>query len=408
MRVSVQARPEPSAPVSRWWTARFSLVWLGAWMASLVPIQLALPEQLVEIDNAGRVRDFAVINGVVGVVAIASLPVFGALCDRTRSRLGSRRVWVLGGVLVYAVGLVLTGLQTEVWSLTACWVLASLGNNAVATGLTAVIADEVPERQRGTMSAAIYAPQAVGIVIGLVAVSALSTTARYAVLAVAVVALAVPFLVGHRDDHVPRTDPVTARTILSALHIPVRANPDYTWAFWSRLAVNVGNALGTTYLFFFLQDYLEVADPDASLLTLVLVYLAFTLLATLVGGVLSDRSGRRRVFVAAAAALQATAGIAVALDPSWTTTVVASALIGAGYGAYMSVDQALITAVLPDPADRAKDLGTMNIGSVAPQMFGPVLAGVVIAAAGYRTLFLAAGVFTAVGMLMVYRVRSVR
>ncbi len=85
---------------------------------------------------------------------------------------------------------------------------------------------------------------------------------------------------------------------------PGRANPDFAWAFGGRLLVNVGNALGTTYFLFFLRDFLKVPDPDASLFTMSLVYLVFTLRPPSVGGVLSDRSGRRRVFVAVAAGLQ--------------------------------------------------------------------------------------------------------
>ena len=67
-----------------------------------------------------------------------------------------------------------------------------------------------------------------------------------------------------------------------------------------------------------------------------------------------------------ASALQAVAGAAAGRAPDLDTAFVAAALLGAGYGAYMSVDQALVTAVLPDAADRAKDLGIMNIGSVGP------------------------------------------
>jgi MFS family permease len=402
----------PIEQVSRTWSVRFGLVWLGVWGASLVPIQLALPAQLLDISPRHHVGNFALVNGAVGLVAIATLPVFGALCDRTKVRFGARRSWVLGGLVVFAVGLVLTGQQTQLGWLTACWALAQAGNNAMATGLTAVVADAVPEEQRGLISGVIYAPQALAVVIGLVALTALSDGRRYlllyALLALALAVLTVPFLVRYRDRAVLREDPITPRTILAALYIPVKANPDYTWAFWSRLLVNVGNALGTTYLLFFLRDYLHVSDPEGSLLPVVGIYLVFTLVATVLGGLLSDRLGRRRPFVAVAASLQGAAGILVAIHPSFTTTLVAGALLGAGYGAYMSVDQALITAVLPDPADRAKDLGTMNIGSVGPQMFGPVLASAVIVLASYRVLFLAAGLFTLLGTWMVYRIKSVR
>lgn len=404
-----QAAAQVLQPVNRAWTTRFTLVWFGIWMAWLVPIQLVLPDQLDRIDHAHRVTDFGVVNGVVGVFAILSLPAFGALCDRTSSRLGRRRVWVAGGVVVFAAGLVLSGIQTDWVALCGTWVLASLGNNMMAAGLTATIADQVPERQRGMISGAIYGPQAVGVLVGLLAVEGLGTGPRFVALAIGLVVLSLPFLLGHRDTPPGETSPLSLRAVAAGMWIDPRSHPDFAWAFGGRVLVNFGNAFGTTELLFFLRDDLKVPDPDASLVTLTLVYLAFTLVATYVGGILSDRTGRRRVFVAVASALQAVAGLALAVFPSFHVALVGAALLGAGYGAFMSVDQALITAVLPSAEDRAKDLGIMNIGSVGPQAFAPLLAGVVITAAGgYSTLFALAGVTTLVGAAMVYRIRSVR
>ncbi|MGH3095053.1 MAG: MFS transporter [Streptosporangiales bacterium] len=402
--------PGPMPRVSRAWTTRFTLVWFGLWMAWLVPIQLVLPDRLNAIDHVHRIRDFGLINGAVGVAAIITLPVFGALCDRTTSRVGRRRVWVLGGVVVFALGLVLAGLQTDWLALAGCWVLASLGNNMMSAGLTAVIADEVPDAQRGLISGAVYGPQSVGIVVGLLAVQGLGSTWRFVALAGGLVLFALPFLLRYRGLAPGRAAPrLSLRMIVAGMWVSPRSHPDFAWGFGGRLLVNLGNALGTTELLFFLRDGLEVPDPDASLLELTLVYLAFTVVSTYVGGILSDRSGRRRVFVACASCLQAIAALLLAAVPSMTVALVAAALLGAGYGAFMSVDQALITAVLPDANDRAKDLGLMNIGSVGPQTFAPLLGGVFITAlGGYPALFGAAGVATLLGAAMVYRIRSVR
>lgn len=49
------------------------------------------------------------------------------------------------------------------WGVTLAWSAAMLGLGAATAGLTAVIADRVPERQRGMISSAIYGPQALGI-----------------------------------------------------------------------------------------------------------------------------------------------------------------------------------------------------------------------------------------------------
>lgn len=396
--------------MTRGWMSLFGLAWFGIWMAWLVPIQLALPEQLDHVDPGHSVRDFGIINGAVGVVAILTLPVFGALCDRTRSGFGRRRVWVVAGLAVFVVGLVLSGVFASPWLIGVAWVIGSIGYNILSATLAAVVADQVPERQRGLASSAMYGPQAVGILVGILAVTGFSDLWRYLAIAVALVVCVIPWLLRQRDV-VPRHGAPTVgiREAFATMLVDPRTDPDFAWGFAGRLLVNLGNALGTTQMLFFLRDGLEVADPDDTLLLVLLAYLAATLIATWVAGVLSDRTGRRRIFVAWAAGASAASGLLLALAPSLPMTYVAGALAGAGYGAYMAVDQALITAVLPDADDRAKDLGIMNIGSAGPQAFGALIAaGLISWTGGFSVLFAVSAVVAILGTWMVYRIKSVR
>ncbi|MDT4979747.1 MAG: hypothetical protein QOG07_1626, partial [Pseudonocardiales bacterium] len=192
---------EPADPVSRAWTARFGLLWFGFWMANLAPVVLVLPNQFDALDHAHKVRDFGLVSGLTGLAALVTLPLFGALCDRTRSRLGRRRVWMIAGTAVFALGLLATGVQSTWWAVGIAWLIATLGINMATAGLTAAIADEVPDHQRGKVSAAIYGPQAIGVVVGVAVLSALNNNGvwAYLVLAVALVACAIPFVLRYRD-----------------------------------------------------------------------------------------------------------------------------------------------------------------------------------------------------------------
>jgi MFS family permease len=241
-----------------------------------------------------------------------------------------------------------------------------------------------------------------------------------AVLAVLLVVCSAPFVLKYRDNdrdtsgtsetsETSGDSPAAPAKILKNMWVSPRQNPDFAWAFGGRLLVNIGNALGTTYLLYFLTDDLKVADPDSSLLIATAVYLVFTLVATYLGGLLSDRLGRRRVFVATASCLQALAALLLSAFPTFTNTLIGAALLGAGYGAFLSVDQALVTQVLPDAESRAKDLGIMNVGTTAPQSLAPLAAALIISTlGGYPVLFATAGVTTLIGAFLVYRVRSVR
>ena len=400
----------PTEPVSRGWISLFGLAWFGYWMASLVPLQLLLPQQLELIDPVSKVQSFAVVNALAGLVSLFALPVCGALCDRSRSRFGRRRLWLAGGALSFAAGLAVTGEQTTVTGVALAWSASMLGLSAATAGLTAMIADRVPVDQRGVVSSTIYGPQSLGVVTGIALVSAfaLPPASGYLVVAALLLASTVPFLARFRDPAYDSEPALSLRTLLTSMGRSLR-NREFAWAFGGRLLVNLANSLGVCYTLYFLTDDLKVPDPAGSLLACTALYLVAGVLASAVAGVLSDRLGRRRIFVALAALLQAASGFLLASFPSLGVTLVASAVMGAGFGAYMAVDQALITQVLPDAESRAQDLGIMNIGTVVPPALAPLIASFVITSdRGYPLLFSCVGVAATVGVVLVYRVRSVR
>nr|BFF25942.1 hypothetical protein GCM10025732_39070 [Glycomyces mayteni] len=93
---------------------------------------------------------------------------------------------------------------------------------------------------------------------------------------------------------------------------------------------------------------------------------------------------------------------------TWPAAIVAAAVMGAGFGVYLSVDQALITQVLPAATDRAKDLGIINIASTVPQVLGPALAAPIIAGfGGYAGLYAVAAGVTLLGGILVWPIKSV-
>lgn len=130
---------------------------------------------------------------------------------------------------------------------------------------------------------------------------------------------------------------------------------------------------------------------------------------TVVGGIWSDRVGRRRVFVAVSGIVAAVASVILAVTQTWPGALVAAVVLGTGYGVYTAVDFALITQVLPEAATRAKDLGVINIANALPQVFAPFLATMLVTlAGGYLSLYLMSALVCVLGSVLVYRIRSVR
>jgi MFS family permease len=397
--------------------AAFATAWLGIWMAQLTPVQLQLPAQIeglrTSTDWVDSVVAFGIISGIAGGFALLAYPIAGALSDRTTSRWGRRKPWILGGTLVFAGALALLGLQSTLVGVGAFWSLAIIGFCVLSAALTATISDQVPVDQRGLISGMISAPQAIGLVLGLVLVEALEldVLTGYLVVGGILIVLVVPFLIIAPDAPLAKADrpPMTLRTLLAGFWISPRTYPDFGWTLLGRVLVNVGNALGTTLLLYFLLFGLEREDAEGDLIILSLVYVVFIVLSSVLLGRWSDRIGRRKPFVIVSALFQAVAALLLAFVPDFTVAIIGGALLGIGYGAFLSVDQALATQVLPNAATRGKDLGIMNIATTVPQAVAPLVgAWIVAAVAGFTGLFVVSAVATVLGALAVLPVKGVR
>jgi MFS family permease len=398
------------------WMTLFTLAWLAIWTVQLTPIQLLLPLQL---DTGAPGENWiagvvwaGVVLSVGGLVGIIAAPVSGRWSDRTRSRWGRRRPWAIGGSLLAAVGLVLTGAVSGPVAVGGAWIVVSVGVSVASAALTAMIADQLTT-QRGAASAAASSAQAVGIVVGVGAVVliGLNVEQSYYLLAaiIAVIGTGTALLLPDAPAHelalpAPRTAARTASW----------RDRDFLWLLISRFTVNIGNAFGTSLLLFFLLYGVRVPSAAAQddLLVLIVIYTVFVVIASIVAGILSDRASasplrRRRTITAISAVVQAVSGVVILISPSFEMTAVAAGIMGAGYGAYMAVSLAFATDLLKDPDDHARDLGLVNVSAQLGQLLGPLLgAGLVALVGGFWLLFAAAAVLSVVGAAMTYAVRA--
>ncbi|XVU27127.1 MFS transporter [Actinoplanes sp. CA-054009] len=404
------ALAEPTVPVRRSWIGLLFAANLGLWMACYTPIQVLLPEQVAELTADNKELWLGLVTGIGALVAVIIAPLAGALSDRTRLKLfgrsyGRRHVWTLGGVILTVLSLSVLAEAPNLLTVTLAWAAAQVGINVMLASLTAAVPDRVPVVQRGLVSGWIGMPQALGLVLGAILVTAVVTDIGpgYIVLAFGLVALSAPFALLTPDEPLPEGHRVKAKWRLD-----LRGNPDFAWAFGTRFLVQLGNALGTLYLLYFLTDAVKLDDPDTGLLIMILLYTVGMIATAMVGGHLSDKLGRRKIFVIWSGVLIAIAATLLAIWPTWPVSMVAALLFGAGYGVYLAVDTALITQVLPAATDRAKDLGVINIASAAPQAIGPAIsAPIVTHLGGYPALFALTALVTIAGAVAVVKIRSV-
>jgi MFS family permease len=145
------------------------------------------------------------------------------------------------------------------------------------------------------------------------------------------------------------------------------------------------------------------------LLVLTGTYALMVMITAVVAGPWSDRVGRRKPFVIGSSAIIAMAALILAFFPVWPGALAGAAVLGIGYGAYLAVDFALLTQVLPLAADRGKDMGIINVANSLPQVVAPVLALLAVTSwGGYRSLFMTAAVIGLLGAVFVVKIKSVR
>lgn len=435
MTTTPAALAEPTVTPPKRWVAALTLLNLGVTAGWFGPIQVLLAQQSDRISGAepGGPSKELLLAIVLFSGAFASMvanPVFGALSDRTRSRFGRRVPWIVAGVLGGAVFLFLLGPVGNAVLLVVLWCGVQIALNAAWAGGTAAIPDQVPVQRRGVIGGIVAIAGTVGVLLGIKIAEVTGSIAQgYLVIAVVMTLLAIPFVIGARDIPLPSDyprEPVALGAMLRSFWVSPKQHPDFAWAWITRLLVNLGNWIGLNYLFYYLTDGLGFGDDDATakLGLLVMLYGGATVATTVLAGWWSDNLGRRKIFVIWSGVLVGASGLILGIVQSWQAAIVAAVVMGVGFGVYQAVDFALITQVLPGAAERAKDLGVINIAASLPQVLAPAIAGLILVVTraaggsvathgeswslGYALVYFVGFAMCVFGSVLVTRIRSVR
>ena len=404
-------RVEPR-PVGAGWIVALALGVVAVFASWFGPLQILLPAQTDLVAGpGGREALLALVVGTGAAVALVANPLWGLVSDRCRTRLGTRMPVVYAGTALGVVGqVVLFGATTGPVILTG-WVLVQLGLNGPFAVLAALIADRVPTVQRGLVGSLFGVGQIVGVIAGTVVAEAVGAgTVGYLLLAGITPVLLVAIVLADRaaPTSVRATVPGTSATGAGGPR-GFRPTRDYVWAWLLRFLMNLTNAILLIYLFFFLDEVVQVEDVAGSVLVVTVITLVLSAVCAGVTGAVSDRMSRRRVFAVAGALATAGGLILLALATTLPLVLLAAAVLGLGWGLFIGVDMAIITSTLADDATSGTLLGLANIANSLPQVVAPVLAApIVLSAAGYPALYgVGAGIAVAAA-LCTLPLRSVR
>jgi MFS family permease len=397
--------------------ALYTLAYMSTCLLFLAPLLVTLALKVNSLVGIERAPDsLALVAGAGALLAMVGNPFFGRMSDRTASPLGMRRPWMVTGLAGGSLGVLIVALAPSIPVVLAGWCIAQLFFNALLATMVAVLPDQVPSAQRGLVAGVLGVCLPIASVCGtfLVKLFAGNLLAMFLGPCAIGAFFILLFAATLTDRRLARADKPqwSLREFASTFYVNPGKNRDFSWAFASRFLFVMAYAFLATYQAYYLLHKLGTAKAGVpqQIFLGTLIQSAALVAASLLGGKVSDRTGRRKIFVLAASVVYGLALFVIAAATSFSGFLVGMAIGGLGFGVYTAVDLALVVDVLPDRHHAAKDLGVFNIAGALPFAIAPAIAPAILAIGrgSYGVLYMVAGLCAVVGALAILPVSRVR
>ena len=414
--------------LSAFWFA-INLLWGGLLM-------IIIPSQIKHISPLAPAQTLGFILGVGAFPAVIIPLVVGPLSDRCRYKWGRRSPYMLGGTIVNLLGLWFiwfAGYKLNIWLYFLGYLVVQVGNNIATAAYSGIIPDIVPEAQKGEASGWMAMMSQLGTIAGA-GVSGILMRYGHPGACFLFIGFSMAFFLwitvaGTKEK--PLSAPplrIPFRDTVRNLWINPRKHPDFAWVWITRAFVVMGLWTIQEYLQYYLTDIVHVSDKNKEIVAaeLLICILLCASVTGIIGGVISDRIGRKKV-VYASNIFIATLAISMPFVHTLSLVFALGSLLGMGYGAYYSVDWALVCDVLPNPEDNAKDMAVWHIALVLPQSVAMPIAGWLLGSfgghsaltrtgepimhytqSGYEALFALTALYLILGALFLRNVKGVR
>ncbi len=339
-------------------------------------LAVSLQARAIALGGRSAIAAYATVAALGALVATVVQLASGVWSDRLRARGASRVPFYATGVALALPALAWFYLAPDYPQLVAAFLTLQLAMNVCSGPYQAVIPDYVTPDRRGRASAWMSGYQSIGNALGLV-VGGFVRDGRAVAGALGAGLLATFAVTVFAVRAAPRATVVPQAR--HSLGTGARLGGSLGTLLISRGLVNVGFFTVLGFLLFFVRDALGVRGAALETQT-ALVFLTFTLAA--VGGAVAsagatDRYDRRAV-VSIAVGIIAVALVLLATAHTLPVAYLAAAVAGAAWGAFVTADWALATALLP-PGTMATAMGVWNVATTIPQTIAPLVAGALVA-----------------------------
>lgn len=178
-------------------------------------------------------------------------------------------------------------------------------------------------------------------------------------------------------------EPINCFAIFCGFWQPLKEH-DFRWVFITRFLMQQGVSTITGFLEYWVADMIQLPfcwNASRTVAFILLPLLFSAAVGSIIMGVLSDRVGKRKIFVIIAAITMSISSSVLALingeDAFWLAFIIAF-FFGVGLGTFQSIDFALVMDVLPDEKDKAKDIAVWHQALVLPNAIATPIGGIIL------------------------------
>ena len=366
---------------------QLSIYWFGInaiWGAiDGVVLQERVPD-LVAAGTGGTA--LAVLKIVAVLMAIAIQPTVGTISDYTMSRWGRRKPYIFIGATLDVVFLVGIAFSQTFIAVLAFVVLLQFSSNFAQGPFQGYVPDLVPAAQVGVASALVGVMSVLGVVGGQTIASTgyLVDPPDFTIPTIAVGVVEFLTMLGtvifvregrQARDRAGRGWPSIAA---EAWGTDILQERSFLWLVASRLFFLTAVALIYNLNVLYMTRSLELTDADKGFwipVTSVIIGLAIIITAV-PAAKLSDRFGRKAV-IYTACVLGALGMVILTLAPSVPVAEAGILSIAVGAGAFLAVDWALMTDIIPKAAS-GRYMGMSNVATASAGAFALIIGGPLI------------------------------
>ncbi|PGU07359.1 MULTISPECIES: MFS transporter [Bacillus cereus group] len=376
---------------------------------------ILIPLKVMAIDPKGYAASYGLVAGVSAIFALIGNPIGGAISDRSNVTFGRRRLWILLGSLLGSLCIMYIYFSKTVLGVVMGWAAAQFFFNFSWAAYTALIPDQVEESKRGTMSGIFGILLPLFMTLGMILIQIMNNATdfvkftTFAAIGVIGPVISLFLIKEGKVEFVKKNNNNTGSFVekITKFYPSPKKFPEFTWALFSKFLLMLGYC-SMFYLTIMLGDRMHMdKEQITSIYANIMIFgNIFTVIASLIGGVLSDKIRKQKIFLYISCVIL-TIGILLYVIPSVQAFYIAAIVCAIGGGCFMAVDTAMVARVLPNKDDAAKDFGIMNVANSLPQSIVPAIGPLLLSIGGWNFFFIFLALMPIIGMFAIMPIPEV-